>query len=226
MPQTLSVVMLGASGAVGGQVAKTLMAMPELQRLSLLNRRSLPELTGTSVTQHTVDVLNPATYQTQLPGHDCAVCTLGVGEPSTMSKEEFVRIDKDAVITFATACKAAGIRHFELLGSVGAHSKSSAFYLRTKGELQDALIALNFERLSLFQPSMILTPTNRYGFSQALVLAFWPKLSGLLFGRLRKYRGIRVETLGAALAKNLMTTGQGVEILQWEQFMKVMGSEK
>ena len=79
-------------------------------------------------------------------------------------------------------------------------------------------MALNFERLSLFQPSMILAPTNRYGIQQALTLAFWPGLSRLLIGPTRKYRGIRIESLGAAMANNLATAGQGVETLHWDQF--------
>ncbi len=136
-----------------------------------------------------------------------------------MSKEEFVRVDRDAVIAFATASKQAGIAHFELLGSVGANAKSSSFYLRSKGELQDALVALQFKRLSLFQPSMILTPINRYGISQGLLLAVWPRLSPLLGGSWKKYRGIRVETLGAALAANLFSSGSGVEILHWSEIM-------
>ena len=122
------------------------------------------------------------------------------------------------MIAFAKICKQSGVRHVELLGAVGADSKSRAFYLRVKGELEEALVALNFERLSLFQPSMLLTPTNRYGIQQALTLAFWPGLSRVLIGPTRKYRGIRIEALGAAMANNLATAGQGVETLHWDQF--------
>jgi uncharacterized protein YbjT (DUF2867 family) len=120
------------------------------------------------------------------------------------------------VLDFATACKAAGIGHFQLLSAVGANAKSSSFYLKTKGELQNAIIALGFERTSFFQPSMILTPTNRYGFMQGLMLAVWPALSVVLVGGLRKFRGVNVETLGRAIAKNALTAGQEVEILQWD----------
>ncbi len=225
MPKKLSVAMLGASGAVGGEVLKTLLAMPQIERLTLLGRRTV-ELPADidaqavkRVSQHLIDVDSPDTYEALIAGHDCAVCTLGVGQPSQITKAEFVHIDKDVVIAFATICRQRGVRHFELLGSVGADSRSPSFYLRTKGQLRDALVALGFERLSLFQPSMILTPTNRYGISQALTLAFWPGLSHLMFGPARKYRGIRVETLGAAMAKNLATAGSGVETLEWAQFM-------
>ena len=221
MAQSLSVVMWGASGAVGAHVVATLLKLPELKRLTLLGRRetSLPEgCDKATVTQHVVNIESAEAYADFVVGHDAAVCTLGVGQPSQMTKAQFVHIDKDVVIAFATSCKQSGVRHFELLGAVGAESKSRAFYLRVKGELEEALVALNFERLSLFQPSMILTPTNRYGIQQALTLALWPSLSRLLIGPMRKYRGIRIEALGAAMANNLATAGQGVETLHWDQF--------
>lgn len=214
---SLRVVMLGASGAVGGEAVKALRSQPALERLTLLNRRALPDA-GRNIEQHVVDVQDPNSYRQHLADHQAAVCTLGVGEPSKIGRQEFVRIDKDAVFSFAAACKSAGIVHFELLSSVGADAKSRSFYLRTKGELCEALVALGFERLSLFQPSMILTPTNRYGVMQGLTLAVWPKLEPLLGGAWRQYRGIRVERLGAAIANNLFTAGRGVERLQWEEF--------
>lgn len=221
--------MLGASGAVGGQVVSTLLAMPQLKRLTLLGRRhiELPRAAkGGAVTQHEVNIDAPDNYAYLVEGHDAAVCTMGVGQPSKMSKGEFVHIDKDVVIAFATVCRQAGVRHFELLGAVGANAQSRSFYLRIKGELREALIALGFERLSLFQPSMILTPTNRYGLSQAVTLALWPRLSPLLIAGLRKYRGIRVEDLGAAIAKNLVTSGSGVETLQWDDFRTIVSTAK
>lgn len=217
-----SVVMIGATGAVGGQALKTLLKMDEVQRLTLIGRRAVSDLTAPRLTQHQADMLDPATYQDHLGGHQVAICTLGVGEPSKVSKEEFVRIDKDAVLLFAQACKAAGIEHFELLASVGASSSSSAFYLKVKGELEDALKALNFKRLSLFHPSMILTPTNRYGFTQAVALKLWPHLDLVFSGPLKRYRGVYVETLGASMAKNILTPGSGVETLEWEQFQQLV----
>jgi uncharacterized protein YbjT (DUF2867 family) len=218
-PQALRVVMLGATGAVGGQVVSSLQAMPQLHKLSLLNRRALPKLDGPHTQQHVVDVFAPASYSGHLAGHDAAICTLGVGEPSKVPHDELVRVDKDAVIAFATACRAANIQHFELLCAVAADPKSRNFYLRTKGELREALVALGFARLSIFQPSMILTPTNRYGLSQALMLKVWPLLHPLLQGRATKYRGINIETLGAAMAANLLTPTTGAETLHWQDFV-------
>jgi uncharacterized protein YbjT (DUF2867 family) len=220
-----SVVMIGATGAVGGVVVKTLAALPQLQRLTLLGRRPVEGISGAAVAQELVDVFDPASYAQHLPGHATAICTLGVGQRAGMSQDEFVRIDKTAVLDFATACRKAGVQHFELLGSVGASAKSPSFFLRTKGELEDGLRALGFRRLSLFRPSMILTPTNRYGMRQALVLVLWPWLNPLLSGPLRPYRGIPLEALGRAIANNISGDRTGVETLYFDDFVALSGEQ-
>ena len=212
----MSVVMVGATGAVGSHVARALTSMSEVASLTLLGRRPLEGLAGPRVHQHHIDIFDSASYRARLPGHQAAICTLGVGQPSKITRDDFVRIDKVACLDFAARCKEAGVEHFALLGSVGANPRSRSFYLRTKGELEDGLRALDFDRLSLFRPSMILTPTNRYGMAQAITLAVWPRLNPILIGGLRKYRGIRVDRLGTAMARSLVTPGHGVEALTWD----------
>lgn len=217
----LSVIMLGATGAVGGEALKALLQQEQMKKLTLLGRRTIDSMSSSKVIQHKIDVLDPSTYQHLAQGHQTAICTLGVGQPSKVSKADFLKIDKQAVLDFAKVCKKSGVRHFELLASVGINSKSASFYLRSKGELVDALKALQFERLSIFKPSMILTPTNRYGFGQAVTLAIWPYLNPLLLGSLKKYRGIRVETLGKAMAQNIFSEKKGFESLDWGDFQQL-----
>lgn len=223
MKLSKSVIMIGATGAVGGEVLKELLRMPEVEAITLLGRRPVEGIEDPRVRQFTVDVADPASYKAHIPGHDAAISTLGVGEPSKVSKEDFIKIDKDMTLAFASACRAEGVKHFELLSSVGVSPSSSTFYLRTKGELEDGLKALEFERLSLFHPSMILTPTNRYGLAQGLTLAVWPKLNLILQGPGRKLRGVPVAQLGGAIARNTQTPGEGVEVLEWDDFKRLKG---
>ncbi len=218
----MKVIILGASGAVGSAVVTKLLKMAEVEKVTALVRRplSLPGVPKLEV--KIVDVVNPQSYAQFLGGHDAAICTFGVGQPSKVPRAEFAAIDFDAVKAFAEACRSHGVAHFELLGSVAADPKSRSFYLKSKGELREAIAAMGFERFSCFQPSMLLTNTNRYDFMQGLMLATWPVISKILVGSADRYRGIRVEDLGAAMATNLLRSGKAYEVLHWREIQRLI----
>ncbi len=218
---SLNIVLLGATGAVGSEVIVALDQMPQVKTITALTRRPITDVTSEKLREHIVGPLDASTYSHLINGDDVAICTLGVGAPSKVTREEFVKIDRDAVIDFGQACVDAGVGHFQLLSSVGASPKSRVFFLRSKGELEAALMKMNFIRLSLFHPSNIITPHNRYGLGQALVLKIWPRLNPLLSGPLRKYRGIAIKQLGQAFALNLATKASGIEILEWDAFQRL-----
>lgn len=216
-----SIIFLGASGAVGSITLQKILSFSNVDKVLSLGRRALDTVNIKKLNQKIINVSDPDTYKNLILGFDTAICTLGVGESSKVSKDHFLKIDKKAVLDFAIVCKLNGVKHFQLLSSVGANSSSKSFYLKTKGELNDSLRELNFERLSLFQPSMILTPKNRYGFSQAIILKVWPKLDFIFQGKAKKYRGIKVEELGKAIAKNTLKEGNGTEILHYNEFKEL-----
>ena len=217
-----TVVMLGATGAVGGEVLKNLISSNITQKITLLGRRDLKDISQDYIVQHRANIFDTTSYIEHIKNHDTAICTLGVGEPSKMSKEDFIKIDKTAVIEFAKVCKNSGIKHFELLSSVGINHQSSNFFLRSKGELVEELKALHFDRLSIFQPSMIITPQNRYGINQALTLALWPIIDKIFFAGLKKFKGIKVELLGKAIAMNITNDHHGLEMLTWTDFQRLI----
>jgi len=59
-----------------------------------------------------MSIFDSDTYLDKLPGHNIAISTLGVGQPTKVTKEEFIKIDKTPVIDFAKACKESGVEHF------------------------------------------------------------------------------------------------------------------
>ena len=95
--------------------------------------------------------------------------------------------------------------------------------MRTKGELEEGLKELKFERLSLFHPSMSTAPKNRYGASQAVALSIMPLLDPLFMGGLNKFKSISAARLGTAIAMNLFQNSNptGVNVLHWNDFMKL-----
>ena len=218
------VVLLGATGAVGRSALAEALRSPAFETVTTLGRRQVDVADAPGkLTQHVVDLEAPASYRSLVAGHTAAICTLGVGQPSKATREEVWKVEIDYVMGFAAACKDAGIRHFSLMTSVGSDAQSRSYYLRLKGTQEDRVKALGFERTSLFRPSLLITPQNRYGASQAVFLAVWPKLNGILVGPLRRYRGIRVEDLGRAIAIDAARDAPaGVEIYEWDGFQRIL----
>jgi uncharacterized protein YbjT (DUF2867 family) len=219
-------VLLGATGAVGGHVLGEALRSPAFERVTTIGRRPAGVANAGApgkLSQHVVDLGMPASYRPLLAGHTTAVCTLGVGQPSKSTREEVWKVEIDYVTAFAAACRDAGIRHFSLMTSVGADARSRFYYARLKGTQEERVTALGFERTSLFRPSMILTPQNRYGATQGLFLAVWPKLHGLFAGPLRRFRGVHVEDLGRAIAINAARdNASGVEIFEWDGVQRIL----
>jgi uncharacterized protein YbjT (DUF2867 family) len=204
------IILFGATGAVGGEALKALLELPGVEQVTVLGRRKVEAPSaGGKLVQAVVDLADPPSFAGYLKGQSYAICALGLGQPSKVTKEEFIRVDRDLVLGIARACREAGVKGFSMLSAVGADAHSSVWYSQVKGQLEEGLRQLNFERLWLFRPSMIVTPTNRYDWLQGFLLKVWPRLNPLLMGPLTKFRGIRVEELGT-------------QILHWADFKNLI----
>jgi len=221
----LSAVVMGATGAVGTEVVRSLLGSKTVEKVSTVGRRKIadaPLSSYSQLQQYNVDVFDVSSYESLLAGHQAAICTLGVGQPSKMDAKEVHRIDVECVVQFAAACKRQGVRHFSLMTAVDANISSKIKYIRNKGEVEKLVKEIGFERTSFFRPSLLVTPENRYDWKQGLILKSFPKIDGLLIGSLKRYRSIRVSELGMAIARNAEKEGRGTEILQWPEFMALL----
>ena len=67
-----------------------------------------------------------------------------------------MRVDVDYVYAAAKWGKAAGVRRFVLVSSLGAKESSLSFYLRAKGQIERCVSELDFEYLQIAHPPLIL----------------------------------------------------------------------
>lgn len=99
--------------------------------------------------------LEQALADLDLKGAD-AFSTLGTTLKQAGSKDAFRQVDFNYNLNFAALVKQYGATHFLLLSATGADADSMIFYNQVKGELEQAVEQLNFEKLSFFQPSLLL----------------------------------------------------------------------
>ena len=71
------------------------------------------------------------------------------------SAEAFRAVDFEAVLHVARAAKQAGASRCAVVSALGADANAKVFYNQVKGEMEQALIALQFERLVIARPSLL-----------------------------------------------------------------------
>ena len=129
-----------------------------------------------------------------------AFCCLGTTIAKAGSQEAFRRVDYDYPLAFGRAARAAGVRKFLIVTALGADPKSSIFYNRVKGEIEQALAELDFPELHVFRPSLILGERAERRPAERVAQALARPVGSLLFGPLKKYRAIDGTAVARAMA--------------------------
>jgi uncharacterized protein YbjT (DUF2867 family) len=149
-----TVLLCGATGLVGREALHQLLADPGIARVRALVRREL-ELRDPRLELCVVDFERLAEHAAALAGADQLVCALGTTIKQAGSREAFRRVDHDYPLALARLALEHGARHVLLVSSIGASPRSRTFYLRVKGELEEALAGLPYRSLSILRPSLL-----------------------------------------------------------------------
>ncbi|MGV8943408.1 NAD-dependent epimerase/dehydratase family protein [Thermomonas sp.] len=149
----MNILHVGATGLVGRLVLARLLASPLVTRVTAPTRRPMDM-------QHP-RLHNPVVDFEALPedahwwAADAVICTLGTTIADAGSQAAFLRVDHDYPLRVAQLARRHGAQTYALNSAMGAHARSSIFYNRVKGELEDALAALDFRSLVLVRPGLI-----------------------------------------------------------------------
>lgn len=206
----------GASGLVGGHLVRALAADPRWTRIVAVARRRLDEA-PLRVSTEIVDFarLDGRTPPDATGGETVvAFCALGTTIKAAGSEPAFRAVDLDAALAFARYARRAAARSFVLVSSVGANPGGRNFYLRVKGELEQAVATLGFESVTVLRPSLLLGARADARGGEAVAQRVLPLAAPLLLGPLRRYRAIDAKVVAAAMAAGGVIDEPGQRV--WE----------
>jgi uncharacterized protein YbjT (DUF2867 family) len=208
-PESKVVLLAGASGLVGKNALDALLDAPDIGRVFAVTRRAL----GSEHPRLANRIVQFDKLETQLKGVTChvAVCCLGTTMRQAGSQEAFRKVDIDYVLAFARTAKAAQAQRFVVVSSVGADIGAKNFYLRTKGEMEQAVANLGFASLDILQPSMLLAFRSQMRPLELGGLLLMPLVNPLLRGARERYRGIPAKTVAAAIVGATRSGRRGVQ---------------
>lgn len=208
--------MIGGSGLVGA------LAVPLLAHhdLVLIGRRLLA-----------IDAVQRVAPIGEWPGLvvppvDVAISTLGTTwHAAGRSEATFRAIDHDAVIAFFAAAKAAGARHAIVVSSVGASTRWRSFYLRTKGEMEEALTALGFASLYIVRPGLLCDPRGgERRPKERLAMLVSPITDRLIPRAADRFRSIGARDVAVAIAALASGNNTSAAIYHNREILREAGS--
>lgn len=158
MTDARRVLLAGATGLVGGELLRGLLADDTVAVVHVLTRRAF-QVEHPKLKAQVVDfsALPP------LPPLDEAYLALGTTIKVAGSQAAFRAVDFDANLAVARAARAAGARRLGLVSAMGADQHARVFYNRVKGELEEGVKALGFDALVIARPSLLLGDRGALG---------------------------------------------------------------
>lgn len=205
-----NILLTGATGLTGEHLLDRLLSEPTVQRVLAPTRRALAEHTHLDNPQGDLLTLLPMLDGKQ----DIAFCCLGTTIKQAGSQEAFRAVDYDMVLAVSQRARDLGARHFLLISAMGANPKSSVFYNRVKGEVEQALIAQNWPQLTIARPSLLIGDRIEPRFGERLLAPIMRWVPG-------KYRGIPACTLARALWRLALEEGEGVRIVESDELRRL-----
>ena len=201
----MKALIIGATGATGKDLVTQLLADDTYSEVHCFVRKPLT-LTHPKLHTHVVDFETPEAWADLLRG-DVAFSCLGTTLAVAGSKEAQWRVDYDYQYNFAKHCRNNGVPTFVLVSAAGAKAPSKLFYNRMKGQLEDAIKALGFSCLLIFQPSVLIRSNSDRGGENLTVkvIAFLNKL-----GLFKRYRPMPTAILAQKMRKEVATAPKGV----------------
>lgn len=190
---------LGATGLVGRRTIERAAFDPAKRLLAIARREISPPADGRVETI----MADPCEWEraiASLAPH-AVVCALGTTWRKAGEDEAAFRaVDQNLVLRCAHAALEAGTRQFMLVSSVGADRHSKNFYLRVKGEVEDQLGALKFERVDIVRPGLLRGPreADRRVKERVAIMAS-PVIDLFLHGKAARFRSIDASVVADGL---------------------------
>ena len=209
-------VIAGSTGLIGQELIKHLSEDNRYDKILALTRKAkasdLPK-----VKYVVVDFDRLPLYQKEIKGDD-AFCALGTTRQKAGSKEAFYKVDYTYVWEFGKIMAQNEAQSFTLVSAMGADKDSFFYYSEVKGKIEAAISQLDFEKITIVRPSLLLGDREEERFGEGIAQTFSKLLNPIIPA---KYEGIEVSQVAKAMIVAANNEKKGLEIIENDELLKM-----
>ena len=217
-----TVAVIGSTGLVGSHIVDLLKKENACQKIRLLVRRPV-EFSHPKLEIKLVNFEDYESLKLALAGCNVVFCAVGTTQDKVKGDQlQYRKVDYDIPVNAARACLETGGSNFLLVSSVGADSNSKNFYLRLKGEVEEAVQKFPIKSISIFRPSMLLGNRKEFRLGERIGQSGMKLLAPLLRGKWRKYKAIEARDVAAAMIEAAKQNIEGCTIYEYDEMKRLI----
>ena len=186
-------IIFGSTGLIGNELFKTILLNNSYDKIKVFVR-SIPEMNNPKVEIIKTDFNNLERYKDKIKGDDCFFC-IGTTKKDTPDKDEYRRIEYNIPVDVAKIAKVNSVNSFFYISSIGANPNASSNYLKNKGQVEEELKNLNFSKLAIIRPSLLVGNRKSFRLGEIIFTPIMNILTIFAFGSLKKYKPIKIENV-------------------------------
>lgn len=207
-----TIILAGATGAVGKQVLAQALAHPKVKQVVALTRKPLqpqPKLVNAVVNFDHIE--ESADWWKA----DALICALGTTIKIAGTPEAFRKVDLEMPAKLAKLAAANGVDCYVLNSSMMANENASGLYLKTKGEAEKAVRESGIPSVVIARPGLLDAQREERRFGEEV---------GIFFSRIanpvlpKKFRSVPVAKLAKAMLEQALEAPRGIKIMESAEF--------
>lgn len=212
----MKILLIGATGLVGSHVLEKLLKLdtPNLEVSILTRKKVSPE--HQALKQYIGDdLLKSLNAAPHLLESDIVISCLGTTIKKVKSKENFIKIDKDLPLSIFKAITNKSKKKAILISALGASADSKIFYNQIKGEIEDELKSMHYEKTVIIRPSLIIGERDESRPLEAISQKLLKHLPKFVPSNLKKYTPHDAELIARSVL-DFIQADKTIEPIQFE----------
>lgn len=207
---------IGSTGLIGSYLTDLLTGDEYFDKVRLIVRRPV-QRTHPKLEVSVIDFEDREAFRKAIEGSDAVFSAIG----TTLQKvkgdaDAYRKIDFDITVNAADLVRQTGCPAFLFVSSVGADPKAGNFYLRLKGEIEEAVKKNGPACICIFRPSMLMGERKETRPGEMIGKVLMQAFSFLIPTR---YKIIHAEKVALAMVSASKTEGDGVHFFDYGKMM-------
>lgn len=219
--QRQTAVVIGATGLIGSRLVELLLNDNAFSEVRILTRSSV-SISHPKLAVQVVAFDNFHELKEKIGTCHSLFCCVGTTRKKVAGdKVAYRKVDFAVPVNSAHAAIENGVRRYLLVSSIGANPESDNFYLKLKGETEQAITRLPFESMHIFRPSLLLGDRKEFRAGERIAQASMRMFSFVFLGALRKYRPVRSDDVAKAMIAAAKSAVTGIQVHEYDDIVRL-----